>query len=628
MKNYFKRVFKVFKTDKTLLITVLLLWIKSYLIMRLFFDLPLDNMLQEFILLLSPLSSVLVLTLITVSIFRKNKKRGLFIMYVTSTILLFANVVYYRFFEDFITVPILFQFKNFGDLGGSAKGLMEPYDILMFIDVVVYYYFLKKDRQPTLQKHNRKLIATFAALLLLVNVGLAEKERPQLLTRTFDREMLVKFLGVYNYHVYDLAVHSKASAQRTFAESSDLTEVENYIQRDIKQPSELFGVAEGKNVIMVSMESLQNFVINYELNGEEVTPFLNDLIGDSFYFNNFYHQTGQGKTSDSEFLVDNSLYPLSRGAVFTTNASNEYNAMPEILQDNGYTTASFHGNNKSFWNRDIMYQSLGYDYFFSERYYDIKEEESINYGLKDKPFFRQSIPMMQELEQPFHSKFITLTNHYPYLLDEEDEMIAPHTTGNKTVDRYFQTVRYFDDALRDFFEQLKANGLYENSIFVLYGDHYGISQNHNRAMSEVIGKEITPFEHIQLQKVPLLIHIPGMEGKTMETVSGQIDLKPTILHLLGIEQENDIQFGADLFATNRDDFVVLRDGSFITDEYVYTKETCYDKTTGQPTEDSLCEPAKEKAQLDLNLSDKVVQSDLLRFLDSEKNTTEEEASGK
>ncbi|OEH92862.1 hypothetical protein BFG57_01755 [Bacillus solimangrovi] len=621
-------MFKVFKTDKTLLITVLLLWIKSYLIMRLFFDLPLDNMLQEFILLLSPLSSVLVLTLITVSIFRKNKKRGLFIMYVTSTILLFANVVYYRFFEDFITVPILFQFKNFGDLGGSAKGLMEPYDILMFIDVVVYYYFLKKDRQPTLQKHNRKLIATFAALLLLVNVGLAEKERPQLLTRTFDREMLVKFLGVYNYHVYDLAVHSKASAQRTFAESSDLTEVENYIQRDIKQPSELFGVAEGKNVIMVSMESLQNFVINYELNGEEVTPFLNDLIGDSFYFNNFYHQTGQGKTSDSEFLVDNSLYPLSRGAVFTTNASNEYNAMPEILQDNGYTTASFHGNNKSFWNRDIMYQSLGYDYFFSERYYDIKEEESINYGLKDKPFFRQSIPMMQELEQPFHSKFITLTNHYPYLLDEEDEMIAPHTTGNKTVDRYFQTVRYFDDALRDFFEQLKANGLYENSIFVLYGDHYGISQNHNRAMSEVIGKEITPFEHIQLQKVPLLIHIPGMEGKTMETVSGQIDLKPTILHLLGIEQENDIQFGADLFATNRDDFVVLRDGSFITDEYVYTKETCYDKTTGQPTEDSLCEPAKEKAQLDLNLSDKVVQSDLLRFLDSEKNTTEEEASGK
>ncbi|WLR52834.1 LTA synthase family protein [Bacillus tianshenii] len=619
VKNYFRRVFTAFKTDRTLMLTVLLLWLKSYLVMRLYFDLPLDNILQEIILFISPLSPVLLLALLTVSVFKTKRKMGLLILYSFATVLLFANVVYYRFFEDFITIPILFQFKNFGDLGGSAKGLMKPYDILMFIDVAVYYFLVKKYQMPAFDKKNRKILATFAALTLLLNVGLAETERPQLLTRTFDREMLVKLLGVYNYHLYDFAVHSKTSAQRTFAESSDLTEVENYVQRDMRIPSEMFGAAEGKNVIMISMESLQNFAINYKVDGQEVTPFLNDLIEDSYYFNNFYHQTGQGKTSDSEFLIDNSMYPLPRGAVFTTNAQNEYNAMPEILQQNGYTTSSFHGNNKSFWNRDIMYESLGYDHYFSERYYDVKPENSINYGLKDKPFFEQSIPMMKEMKQPFHAKFITLTNHYPYVLDEEDEMIPPLETGDGTVDRYFQTVRYMDSAIEDFFKQLKANGLYEDSIFVLYGDHYGISQNHNRAMSEVMGKEITPFEHVNLQKVPLIIHIPGKEGKTIESVSGQIDLKPTILHLLGIQEQKDIQFGSDLFAKNRNDFVVLRDGSFVTDKYVYTRETCYDKETAQPIEDgAACEPYKEKAQLELNLSDKVVQGDLLRFLDGEK----------
>lgn len=156
-----------------------------------------------------------------------------------------------------------------------------------------------------------------------------------------------------------------------------------------------------------------------------ITPFLNSLVNDesTFYFENFYHQTLQGKTSDSEFLVENSLYPLSRGAVFFTHGQNEYHGLSEMLNNQGYFTSVLHANNKSFWNRDQMYDSLEVDHFYGEEAYEVTEENSIGWGLKDKPFFEQSMKYLQTMEQPFYSKFITLTNHFPFHLDKEDRSI-------------------------------------------------------------------------------------------------------------------------------------------------------------------------------------------------------------
>ncbi|WP_102344970.1 LTA synthase family protein [Bacillus sp. Marseille-P3661] len=605
------------KEHKFLGVTVLLLWIKAYLISRFIFDLPLENMVEEFILFINPLGSIIILFLLGFAFRKKLSKRTILFMSFVYTFVLYANLVYYRFFDDFITIPVLLQFKNFGDLGGSAQGLMEPWDAVFFLDILVLALVARKNeiKSITFPKLAQRFLVLVSIGLIVFNVLLAETQRPQLLTRTFDREMLVKYLGVYNYHVYDLFMHSKASAQRALAEGSDIIEVENFTNDGFEQDNMLTGIAKDKNLIIISMESLQNFVIDFEVEGQPVTPFLNQLIDESIYFDNFYHQTGQGKTSDSEFLVDNSLYPLSRGSVFTTNAQNEYYALPEILKENGYTTSSFHGNNKSFWNRDLMYQSLGYDYFFDETYFDVTEENSVNYGLKDIPFFEQSIPLLQSLNQPFHAKFISLTNHYPFVLDEEDIMIPTLETNSGTVNRYVQTIRYFDESLKVFFEKLKESGLYEDSIIVMYGDHNGISANHNKAMASVIGKEVTPYEFTQLQKVPLIIHIPGMEGETLHTIGGQIDLKPTILNLLGIEVDKDIQFGEDLFNENREELVVFRDGGFVTKQYLYTEGTCYRKIDGMPTDDKFCETYTEETERALELSDKVIEGDLLRFID-------------
>ena len=330
------------------------------------------------------------------------------------------------------------------------------------------------------------------------------------------------------------------------------------------------------------MSPCKNFLIDYKLNGEEVTPFLNSLTrdGSTFYFDNFFHQTAQGKTSDAEFMLENSLYGLSQGSAFTTKGLNTYQSAPAILGQQGYTSAVFHGNTGSFWNRNEIYKSFGYEHFFDSSYYDMNPEDLADYGLMDKPFFEQSIPLLESLPQPFYTKFITVSNHYPFPIDEEDATIAPHTTGDPSVDSYFQTARYADEALQQFFTYLKDSGLYDNTIIVMYGDHYGISENHNDAMGKVLGKEITPFDNASLQRVPFFIHVPGVKGGVNHEYGGQMDILPTLLHLLGTDTKNYVQFGTDLLSEQHDELVPFRNGEYVSPTITSKDGKFYDSTTG------------------------------------------------
>src|SRR5690625_4687538 len=409
------------------LIASFLFGLKTYIIYRFLFTIELANNMQEFILFFNPFVSAFLF--FAISIWFKNHSRQMkFLRYAAlfGTLILYFNLVFYRSFTDFITVPQLFQTSNIADLGSSILSLIKVYDILLFVDVIIIWYLSKRNVEnlaTNYLRRTRAFVLLVSMMLLVANFFLAEMERPQLFTRAFDREYLVKNIGLFNYHVYDIAVHSKVKTQRVFADGNELPEIEAYIENNIRsgETSELFGVAANKNIIFILAESLQTFVIDNDVYGEEVTPFLNELKEhpDTYYFENFYHQTQQGKTSDSEFLTENSLYPASRGAVFFTHGENEYHAMPEMLEEKDYTSAVFHANNKSFWNRDQIYKSLHVDHFFDQSSYEISEENSIGWGLKDKPFFEQTIPYLHELEQPFYTKLITLTNHFPFELDED-----------------------------------------------------------------------------------------------------------------------------------------------------------------------------------------------------------------
>ncbi|QEL69943.1 MULTISPECIES: LTA synthase family protein [unclassified Bacillus cereus group] len=610
----------------------LAVWLKTYLITRFSFDLKIESSTQELLLFISPLAASLAF--VGLALFATGEKRNYIALCINFllTIVLVGNVMFYDFYNDFVTLPVLGQTSNFGQLGGSIIEILNYKIILAFVDIVFFFILLKKKSlvfKTERVTHSTRLLYFLLTIgVFFANLHLAEKERPELLTRSFDRVMLVKNLGLYTHQVYDLTLQVKAGSQKALADSSKLQETENYVKANQSEPNpNMFGAAKGKNVIVVTLESLQTFLIGASVNGQEVTPFLNEFINESYYFDNFFHQTGQGKTSDSEFLIDTSLYPLNRGAVFFTHGNNDYTATPEILRQQGYFTSVFHANNATFWNRNIMYSTLGYDRYYNELDYKITPETNLNWGLKDIEYFDQSVDILKTVNQPFYARFLTLTNHYPFTYDEDTKFIEPYNSGNGVFDRYIVTARYLDESIKKFIERLKAEGLYDNSIIVLYGDHYGISEKHNRAMAQFLEKDqITEFDTLNLQRTPLYIHIPGQtEGQTISKPTGQIDMKPTILNLLGVDSTNDIRFGHDMFSDEYTGFVVLRDGSFVTDKYAYKNNTFYDRITGEIVD----LPKKEaqalikRAQNELRMSDKIIEGDLLRFSESNKIKTGE-----
>jgi len=545
------------------------------------------------------------------------------IIYLLLSALLYSNILYYRFFSDYITLPTLTQAKNVGDVSSGVVTLVKPYDFLFFLDFIVLGALLvfRVVKIEGNEVHRRKLSAYYALTIAIacLNIGLAEIDRPELLTRGFDRNYIVKYLGLYNYTIYDAVQSTKSSASRVFANSNDVTEVLNYTKSNYAKPDpQYFGAGKGMNVIYYHLESFQNFLINYKLHGEEVTPFLNSLTKDknTIYFDNFFHQTAHGKTSDAEFMLENSLFGLPQGSAYMMKSLNTYEAAPAILGEHGYTSAVFHGNAGSFWNRDEIYKSFGYDHFYDGSYYQINGADKAEYGLMDKPFIQQSMPMLESLPQPFYTKLITVTNHFPFPIDKKDTTIAPADTNVTYVNQYFQTARYADEAVKEFFNYLKQSGLYDNTIVILYGDHYGISKDNDDTMSQIIGKEVTPFESTGLQRVPLFIHVPGIKGGINHEYGGQVDVLPTLLHLLGIDSKNYIQFGTDLLSKQHDDLVPFRNGDFVSSKITGIEGTYYDSKTGKPlNQDKLDEAKKDQRIVEdrLSLSDKVVNEDLLRF---------------
>ncbi|MCO0599418.1 LTA synthase family protein [Peribacillus butanolivorans] len=626
MNNFLKKSQHLFANNVLgfFFIAVLMFQIKTYIGYRVEFNLGIENGLQQFLLFINPISSAILF--FGLALLAKGKKSFKWIIRLNllMSFWLFCNIVYYRSFTDFITLPTLTQVRNnAGDLGPSVLELFKPHDVLYFLDTVllIVLYKFKDFKVEDIKVKRRTVGMVYLAGLAIfaINLGLAEKDRPQLLSRTFDRNYIVKYLGMFNYTVYDAVQNTKTYAQRATANSTDIAEVVNYTKATSAEPNpKYFGAAEGKNVIYLHLESMQNFLIDYKLNGEEVTPFLNSLAHDNsdfMYFDNFFHQVGQGKTADAEFMLENSLFGLPQGAAFTNRSQNTYQAAPAILGQKGYTSAVFHGNYKSFWNRDNMYKSLGFNQFFDANHYNMEnKEEVLSYGLMDKPFFKESIPMLETLKQPFYTKFITVSHHFPYAMDQEKATIGKQTTGDASVDSYFQTARYADEALKEFFDYLKKSGLYDNSVIVMYGDHYGISENHKEAMSKVLDKEVGTFENAQLQRVPLLIHVPGVEGGEMHQYGGQIDLLPTLLHLLGIKSNDYVQFGSDLLSKDHNEVVPFRNGDFVTPDVTSIKGKYFDTNTGElveENEDIL--NYKTRAEKMLNLSDQVVNGDLLRF---------------
>lgn len=627
-----KSFFQWLVTNKLGFFTIVLItfWLKTYLIYLTKFNLGAVGAMQNFLLFINPLPAALLL--LGIGLFFKGRK-SYWIIIAIDLILstwLFANILYYREFSNFLSLSIIKTSGSTADnLGKSIVGITKISDFLTFLDVAVIIGLMaskviKYDLRPLKLKFNL-LLEGLAVALIGVNLMMAQKDRSGLLTRTFDNSYIVKYLGMNQYAVYDAFKTAQTSEQMAKANVSDLSSVKKYLKVNYVKPNpEYTGVAKGKNVIVIHLESFQQFLIGYKWKGKEVTPNLNKLYHskNTLSFSNFYNQVGQGKTSDAEMMLENSLYGLQSGSAMSSyGTSNTFESAPAILnQAGGYTTAVMHGGAGSFWNRNNAYKQFGYHYFMPLSYYENKPKYYIGYGLKDKIFLSQSIKYIERLPQPFYLKLITVTNHYPYDLDKKNQSIDPTDTGDETVDGYVQTAHYLDQAIGEFLQWMKKTGLDKKTILVLYGDHYGISGNHHKASAELLKQDdFTNFDNLKFQRVPLMFHMKGLKGGIKDTYGGEIDVLPTLLNLLGINDKDTIQFGHDLLSSKAPQIVAQRNGDFITPEYAKVGGTYYYTKTGEEIE----KPDKKlktklvaisnKVTTQLSLSDRVIAGDLLRF---------------
>lgn len=643
MKKITNSILNFMSTRLGFVLTLLLLyWFKTMWAYSVDFNLDIQGPYQIFLAVINPLPISLLFIGLALYIKRTKLFYSLaFGIYLLLFIWLISNSIYYREFTDFVTVnTMLASSKVSAGLGAAALELFRPWDVIYILDFpILAFFFFKKwirmDNRP-FNKRASFAVTSLSAMLFSANLFLAEIDRPELLTRGFSNYYVVRALGLPAFLGYSANQTYAANKERSKASEADLKPVEEYIQQHYaKANPEYFGMAKGRNVIYIHLESFQQFLIDYKLKVDdkeyEVTPFLNSLYHskETFAFSNVFNQVKAGKTSDAETMIETGLFGLNQGSFMVNyGGTNTQQAAPFILSKNGYnSSAVFHGNAGSFWNRNTAYKQWGYNYFFDASYFTKQNSSnSFQYGLNDKYMLKDSIKYLERLQQPFYTKFITVSNHYPYTtsLSGDDLGFPLAKTQDETINGYFATANYLDSSIKAFFDYLKESGLYKNSIIVLYGDHYGISNSRNPALAPLLGKNSetwSSYDNAMLQRVPYMVVIPGMDkGGIIDTYGGEIDMLPTLEHLLGIESNKFLQVGQDMLSPDHDQIVAFRSANyFVTPEYTsYSGRTYYTKTgeeitnPDEKTKEEL-DKIREAANLQLKISDSIQTGDLLRF---------------
>lgn len=643
MKKITNSILNFMSTRLGFVLTLLLLyWFKTMWAYSVDFNLDIQGPYQIFLAVINPLPISLLFIGLALYIKRTKLFYSLaFGIYLLLFIWLISNSIYYREFTDFVTVnTMLASSKVSAGLGAAALELFRPWDVIYILDFpILAFFFFKKwirmDNRP-FNKRASFAVTSLSAMLFSANLFLAEIDRPELLTRGFSNYYVVRALGLPAFLGYSANQTYAANKERSKASEADLKPVEEYIQQHYAKPNpEYFGMAKGRNVIYIHLESFQQFLIDYKLKVDdkeyEVTPFLNSLYHskETFAFSNVFNQVKAGKTSDAETMIETGLFGLNQGSFMVNyGGTNTQQAAPFILSKNGYnSSAVFHGNAGSFWNRNTAYKQWGYNYFFDASYFTKQNSSnSFQYGLNDKYMLKDSIKYLERLQQPFYTKFITVSNHYPYTtsLSGDDLGFPLAKTQDETINGYFATANYLDSSIKAFFDYLKESGLYKNSIIVLYGDHYGISNSRNPALAPLLGKNSetwSSYDNAMLQRVPYMVVVPGMDkGGIINTYGGEIDMLPTLEHLLGIESNKFLQVGQDMLSPDHDQIVAFRSANyFVTPEYTsYSGRTYYTKTgeeitnPDEKTKEEL-DKIREAANLQLKISDSIQTGDLLRF---------------
>ncbi|SEU12478.1 LTA synthase family protein [Paenibacillus sp. NFR01] len=466
----------------------------------------------------------------------------------------FAAIMYFKYFGVIVTYHAAQQAGQVTEVKSSVFSLMDPYYLLIFSDIIVlgiYFFFNKKGRsykKANINFRNGKISYSvlFAVSLALCLFNILPNKA------SMNEIKKAQEMGILNYEAYTIFAQDKPP----LVDASEITQdaIDKLKGISVADVSPYQGAAKGKNLIILQMESLQNFLLGLKIDGTEITPNLNKFMEDSLHITNFYQMVGQGNTSDAEFVVNSSFYSPPQGAATSSEYVNkQLPSLPRLLQQNGYQTATFHVNNVNFWNRGELYSALGWENYYDHDYFG--DEDSFFFGASDEVLYRKTTEKLKEMSasgQPFYAQVISMSAHHPFNIPKDKYKIKlPERYEGTFVGDYIRAQNYADYAFGQFVEELKAAGLWDNTVIMLYGDHmglpiYSLDHDDKALMEEIYGHD---YEYADMLNIPLLIRATGVEqGQSVDTVGGEVDILPTAAGLLGVPLGNQIHFGQDLLA--------------------------------------------------------------------------------
>lgn len=577
------------------------------------------------ILIITSMTTIGIISLINQT---KLKYKTLIIMifYSVVSFIMFLDVVYYSQFYALPSVSMLGQAKQLTAVGDNIKSLINIKNLLIILDIPILIFILAYSK-----KINLKRIKKTSAFVPYINhIIFTILAFAIIHGNTIGQIESLMAQEPYFFHATDIAknINSSKNEGNIIFTEEDLESIK--LRTNLKD-GKLTGIGKNKNLIVLQVEALQNFVINLNYNNQEITPNLNRLMNDksSVYYDKYYQLIGRGNTSDAEFVSHNSLHPSLEEPSYTKYENNTFYGLPWLLRDQGYTAWAMHGYKKEFWNREKAYVNQGFQRFISEE--DYKFEKTIGFGIRDEDFFKQNIEYLKELDSidnnPFYAFIITLTSHSPFNIPEEYQMlkIKPEHEGT-ILGNYLQSIHYADKEIGKFIEELKNEGLYEDTVIAVYGDHFAIQSGDNEVdnmMTELLGYK---YDYDSMMNIPLIIHVPGGEiHETISTVGSPMDFYPTILNIMGYKNEKGLMLGRDLTNYKDKNYVFpqtyLLKGSFISEDTMFVMardglfdhSKAYDLNTREEIDKDKFRSMYDKIIEEINNSDFILKKNLLKY---------------
>ncbi len=561
---------------------------------------------------------------------RRVRAWTLAVIGITGSLLVLGDIVYYRFFGDVLSAPALLAIGQTGRVWSSIRSLLSPALLWTVIDCPFAIWLAtcvaRSTSPPTvvLSRATRGLGVAGLLGLAAIEMGLQRTATSSALDQMFRDRSVVEQLGLFGFHAYDGWNYVRSTWLRREATDAEVHDaLDWFVARAPMRSgpaSPAFGAARGRNLIVLQVESLQDFVVDFRVGNQEVMPHLKRWVGGSLRFTNVTDETNEGRTSDAEFTTMTSLLPLDHGAVAFRYPGHHYTALPRILVDQHYRTLSAVPFEPGFWNRRVMHPSYGFEQSLFEP--DFQLTEQIGWGLNDRDFLKQMLPRLEQQRQPFAAWLITLSLHHPF-----DDFPARHKIldlgafEGTSFGNYLHTMRFFDDALDAFMSGLAADGLLDTSLVVVFGDHdAGFARD--AALAHAMGLRDGEAAWAANDRIPLFIRVPKIstdgvrDGDLIgvrDMPAGQTDLAPTLLALLGVDAAGLPYVGRNLLAPAAAGPVVRPFGEWIDRSRFYFARgpghSCFD-AGGHAIADAVCAASDRDARRIREISRLVVTADL------------------